>query len=547
MNEKTEYKNPIISGFAPDPSICRKGDDYYIATSSFEWFPSIPIYHSTDLVNWELITYCIQEDAGLNFSYIESAKGAWAPALRYCEEDGLFYLSFNIMHSMNARFFDVDNFVITSPSIDGPWSKPVYLHSAGFDGSMFHDEDGRKWFVSLEWETRDGYHKPGYICLCEYDAENKCIIDTPKRIFKGATNRGCIEGPHLYKHDGLYYLMCAEGGTGYGHAVTMARSKNIWGPYESDPNGPILTSTPDFDEMDSDESRKLHRYNPSVVIQKAGHGSIVETPIGEVYLTYLCARPLLPKLRCTLGRECSIQKMEWNDDGWLRKANSDDNLAQVEIDLPNLPIGSSISKTKKYDLTDGKIPLDFFAPRIFPESFTEVRDKKVIIKGQESLSSCHKASYLGKKLTGLNDYFEARMEYHPNIYQEYAGICIYYDQMDYIQLRKTFNEKMNSEVLELLQVENGDRREIKDSRIAISGKKVFLKIEVVGNKITFWYRTTGEYKQIGNSFPTDHLSDEYCKAGEFTGTTVGLFCVDAMLHKKKAIFDEITYCDMSEK
>lgn len=546
MINQVKYQNPIISGFAPDPSICRKGNDYYIATSSFEWFPSVPIYHSTDLVNWELLTYCIGEDTGLNFSYIESAKGIWAPALRYSEDEDLFYLSFNIMHSMNARFFDVDNYVMTSSSIKGPWSKPVYLHSAGFDGSLFNDDDGRKWFVSLEWETRDNYHKPGVICLCEYDAKNKCIIGVPKRIFKGATNRGCIEGPHIYRHDDFYYLMCAEGGTGYGHAVTMARSKNIWGPYESDPNGPILTSTPDFDEMDSDESKKLHRYNPKVTIQKAGHGSIVETPNGEIYMAYLCARPLLPELRCPLGRECSIQKMEWNSDGWLRKANSVDNFAQVDIDLPNLPLGNPISKSSKYDLSDGLLPIDFFSPRIFPSSFAKVEDKKIIIRGQESLSSCHKASYLGKKLTGLNDYFEARMDYHPNLYQEYAGICIYYDQMDYILLRKTFNEKMNSEVLELLQVDNGERLEISDSRIAISDSLITLKLKVEGNKITFWYTDKDEFKQIGKAFATDHLSDEYCKAGEFTGTTVGLFCVDAMFHRKSAKFDKIEYCAMNE-
>lgn len=543
------YTNPIITGFAPDPTICRCGTDYYIATSSFEWFPGIPVYHSKDLVNWTLKTHILTDETMLNMSYIASAKGVWAPCLQYCEADKLFYLCYNVMHSMNARYFDVDNYMITAPSIDGPWSELIYMHSAGFDGSLFHDDDGRKWFVSMEWETRDGWHKPGVICLCEYDPIKKEIMGLPKRIFSGATRRGCIEGPHLYKHDGLYYLLCAEGGTGYGHAVTMARATNIDGPYEPDPKGPILTSCADFDEMDNDDSRKLNRFNPdpTQLIQKAGHGSFVETPDGEVYMTYLCGRPLLPKLRCTLGRECSLQKMAWTADGWLRKADSDSALAQTDITLPKIAPVKKVSKSCSYDFKENTLPLDWRAPRISPTRFATVKDGRVLIRGAESISSTHAASFLGHRLTGLQDSFEARMEFTSLTYQQYAGIAIYYDQMDYLLLRKVWHEETQQEMLELHMVDNGDRIELPETRAIAPKGAVTLRLEVQGKQLHFfWKADNGSEQRIGGAYPVDHYSDEYCQAGEFTGASVGLFAVDALLHRQIATFDHVKYVDLAE-
>lgn len=149
--------NPILPGFNPDPCICRKGDDYYMAVSTFEWFPGIPVYHSRDLKNWELYTHVLTDDEKVDLRKLPSAKGIWAPCLTYCEEEDMFYVVYGVMNSMNARYFDVDNFLICAKDIRGPWSEPVYLHSSGFDASLFHDTNGKKYVVSLEWETRKGY------------------------------------------------------------------------------------------------------------------------------------------------------------------------------------------------------------------------------------------------------------------------------------------------------------------------------------------------------------------------------------------------------
>ena len=179
--------NPILPGFNPDPCICRKGDDYYIAVSTFEWFPGIPVYHSRDLKHWELLTHVLTDDEKVNLKKLPSAKGIWAPCLTYCEAEDLFYVVYGVMNSMNARYFDVDNFLITAKDICGPWSEPVYLHSAGFDASILHDDDGRKYIVSLDWETRAGYEKPGAICMVEYSPKKQEIIGYPKRIWRGGT------------------------------------------------------------------------------------------------------------------------------------------------------------------------------------------------------------------------------------------------------------------------------------------------------------------------------------------------------------------------
>ena len=168
-------QNPILPGFHADPCICRKENDYYIAVSSFEWFPGIPVYHSRDMKHWELYTHVLTDEKTCDLKGLPSAKGIWAPCLTYCEDEDLFYVVYGIMHSMNARYFDIDNYLITAKDICGPWSEPVYLHSSGFDASLFHDRDGRKWVVALDWETRSGYEKPGQICIAEYGVSGGAV------------------------------------------------------------------------------------------------------------------------------------------------------------------------------------------------------------------------------------------------------------------------------------------------------------------------------------------------------------------------------------
>lgn len=392
----------------------------------FHWFPGIPVYHSKDLKNWELYTHVLTDDEEVDLKKLPSAKGIWAPCLTYCESEDLFYVIYGVMNSMNARYFDVDNFLITAKDIKGPWSKPVYLHSSGFDASILHDDDGRKWIVSLEWETRANYEKPGYISAVEYDPVNQQIKGNPQKIWTGGTDRGCIEAPHLTKRGEYYYIMCAEGGTGYYHSVTMGRAKSVLGPYESDPMNPILTSSPgEFYERKDWDHLKERYFKPESYLQKSGHGSYVETPTGETWLVYLCARPFRPELRCTLGRETAIQRMEWTTDGWLR------------------------------------------------------------MRGQESRASLNKVSILARKLTTVYADVTTKMEFHPEIHQHSAGLILYYDNMNYINLRKYYSESLNSPAISINWLENGEKHELGDTKAAVSDGAVYLKVSLRGRKIQF--------------------------------------------------------------
>ena len=535
-------QNPILPGFNPDPCICRRGDDYYLAVSSFEWFPGIPIYHSRDLKRWELYTHVLTDEAQVDLKKLPASKGIWAPCLTWCEAEGLFYVAYGVMNSMNARYFDVDNFVITARDIRGPWSKPVYLHSAGFDASILHDDDGRKYVVSLEWETRQNYEKPGAICLVEYDPVKQKIIGFPKRIWRGGTDRGCIEAPHLTKRNGYYYLMCAEGGTGYYHSVTMARARDVWGPYESDPENPILTSQPAVaNERADTDHLKPRYYNPAVTLQKAGHGSYVDLPNGETWMAYHVSRPFLPELRCTLGRETAIQRMRWTEDGWLRTADGM-NLAKAEVEESALPSHPMPQPPAMDDFDGAELGNFYYAPRISPQSFADVQARPgwVRLRGQETHTSLNKVSLLARKLTSVNARITTKMDFHSEAMQHDAGLMLYYDNMNFLYLRKYYSESLNCNALAVQRMENGERKEY--ARIAVEEGDLYLRLYIKG-KICWleWSYDGAAYQKIGPEFDTTKFSDEYCKYGEFTGTMVGITCVDRMFRSHCADFDFFEY------
>ena len=533
--------NPVLPGCNPDPCICRKGSDFYMAVSSFEWFPGVPIYHSKDLKNWELYANALTDPHTVDLRGLPSAKGIWAPCLTYCREDDLFYLVYGIMHSMNARYFDISNYLITARDPAGPWSEPVYLHSMGFDASLFHDDDGRKYLAALEWETREGHEKPGPISIMEYDPVLKKVIGFPRRIWRGATDRGCIEAPHLTKRNGFYYIMCAEGGTGYYHSVTMGRSRNVFGPYEPDPMGPLLTSSPgDFNERSDWDHLKPRYYNPEVTLQKAGHGSYVDLPGGETYLLFHCSRPFTPELRCTLGRETAIARMRWTKDGWLR-TESGSPLPDEWVRESALPETDLQGPPAFDDFDSDTLGLMYYAPRIDPKSFTDLTSRPgwIRLKGQESGASLHQVSILARKLTSLHAAATVKMEFDPVCWQHSAGLILYYDNMNFFYLGKTFSEELGQPMLQLLRLENGTRYEYPDHIVPLREQgPVWLRFTVEGRDTRFYYSFDGEtYFPVGPSLDTSLLSDEYSDYGEFTGTFAGITCADRLLHEKTADFD----------
>lgn len=255
-------KNFIFLGFNLDFCICRKGDDYYFVVLFFEWFLGIFVYYFKDLKNWELYIYILIDEIKIDLKKFFLFKGIWVFCLIYCEEEDLFYIVYGIMNFMNVRYFDVDNYLIILKDIKGEWSELVYLYLLGFDVFIFYDDDGKKWIVLLDWEIREGYEKFGVICLVEYCIKKKEIVGYLKRIWLGGIDRGCIEVLYIIKCGDYYYIMCVEGGIGYGYSVIMGRVKNIWGFYEKDlMNLIVILILGDFYERYDFDYLKFKYYN----------------------------------------------------------------------------------------------------------------------------------------------------------------------------------------------------------------------------------------------------------------------------------------------
>lgn len=362
---------------------------------------------------------------------------------------------------------------------------------------------------ALEPDRYDMIVTPALYCVSA--PEKQQIIGYPKRIWRGGTDRGCIEAPHLTKHDGWYYIMCAEGGTGYNHCVTMGRSRNVWGPYEKDPENPILTSAPGVSyERDDPDHLKPKYYNPDSILQKSGHGSYVETPDGEVYLFYHTARPFVPELRCTLGRETAVQKMRWTEDGWLRM--DEGNLARVETVESSLP-ECPMPKIPDFDDFDsGELGNWYYAPRIMPQSFADVKARpgNVRIRGQEARTSLNRVSILARKLTSVYARITTKMEFEPEVYQHSAGLIIYYDNMNYVNLRKYYSETLGGPAISVVQLENGRKTEYNDWRVPAPEGAVWMRLYVEGRKTWFEWSADGkDYRKTGPDFDFfEYIADE---------------------------------------
>ena len=541
-------QNPILRGCNPDPSILRVADDYYIANSTFEWFPGIQIHHSKDLKHWRLLTSALTRPSQIDLTKTAPSHGIWAPCLTYNEHQKLFYLCYTLVHSLTGGMFDLDNYLVTATDIEGPWSDPIYLNSSGFDPSFFHDDDGRQWVASLVWDFREGYEHPGYICVQEYSSCQKRLIGERHDIYH-SKELGCVEGPHLYRRGDYYYLMTAEGGTGYGHACMLSRSKNIMGPYEWSPHNPIFTSTDKkYNGIEHLDYRKPFLYNPNSILQKSGHGSLVETQAGEFYIAHLCSRPLLPELRCPLGRETGIQKVKWTADDWLRLA-AGGRLAQIETPSPDLP-----------DVTFPKVPArdDFDGPRLglqwcslrapIDESWASLNERPgfLRLRGRESLFSLNKVSLIARRAQSFHYQAETCVEFEANNFQQMAGLVCLYDNVNHCYLRVYYSDSLKSKCIGLMSADNGKRSEHLSDRVPIrGGGRVYLRVLVRDKAMSFYYSLNGaDWTAIGPTFDASKLSDEYCANGNMTGSFVGITAQDFDSRQSFADFDYFEYQDL---
>lgn len=531
MNDFIE--NPILKGFNPDPSICRVGEDYYIATSTFEWFPGVSIYHSRDLKHWELVARPLNRKSQLDMKGVPDSCGVWAPCLSY--NKGTFYLVFTNVKSFDGVWKDTPNYVVTTQDISGEWSDPAYLNSSGFDGSFFHN-NGKIWFLNMLVDHRQGKFFGG-IQLQEYNPQKKALDGEVYYLTEG-TKLGLSEGPHLYQHDNYYYLLLAEGGTEYGHAATILRAKSITGPYEECPQNPLLTA--------KDEAG-----HP---LQKAGHASMVETPDGDWYIVFLVGRPLTTRGRCILGRETAIEEMIWKN-GWpVLKSNT--HLPRVKIPISNTAQSPSDTGSFFYDDFDAAVlHQDFQSLRIpVNESWCSLTERPgfLRLKGKESLTSTHTQALVARRLQHVRAEVSTRIEFEPETFQQLAGLVVYYNTGHYHYLHITTNGK--DKILSIISSDNFITKEQEEKPILYGVESLILKAIINKETLQFRYSTDGvNFKDIGDILDMSILSDDYVRDGSdryrpaFTGSFVGICCQDLKTNNIHADFDWFEYKQIGTK
>ncbi|MEO5914389.1 MAG: glycoside hydrolase family 43 protein [Luteolibacter sp.] len=512
-------QNPIIPGFHPDPSFCRVGDDYYIVNSTFEWFPGVPVHHSRDLKNWRCIGHILTRRSQLDLRGVVDSGGVWAPSLSHA--DGKFWLIYTNLRNtgMGRPFKDIKIFLTTADDILGPWSDPIELDSIGFDPSLFHDDDGRKYLLNMEWDFRKGHYRFSGIVLQEYAvATSKLIGERVKILHK---DQILTEGPNLYKHGGWYYLMLAEGGTGWNHGISMARSRNLLGPYELDPQPSVITT----------------RHDESWPLQKAGHGEIVETQHGEWFMAHLASRPIGER-RCTLGRETILQRVIWQD-GWLRFAHGDVRpLLEIEE-----PVGLSECQWPEAPARDGfdapTLDVSWSSLRVpMAESWLSLTARPGWLRliGRDSLHSFFDQSLVAKRLQRFHIVAETCVDFQPAHFTQMAGLIFYYNTRFHYYLRITHHEE-RGRIVGVVLTDNGAYDELEESELVINDwGLVHLRANIDEDKLQFSASPDGEaWHAVGPVLDASKISDDY--ANGFTGAMVGICAQDLSGNRKAADFD----------
>lgn len=555
MREKIE--NPILRGFHPDPSIIRVGEDYYIATSTFEWWPGIRLHHSRDLKNWELIGYPLDRVSQLDLRGVGASQGIWAPCLTY--DQGTYYLVYTIVRSFYCNMYDTENYLVTADDIRGPWSEPTALSNFGFDPSLFHDDDGRKYMVSMVTDHRVPKKYAGRLVLQEYDAAQKKMTGPVKDIYQG--DKIFLEGPHIFKRKDWYYLFAADTGTGEGHGQTILRSRNIWGPYEM--------FQADYMRRDDDKeawSILTSRHHEDILLQKSGHCDLVETPDGEWYAVHLCGRAsgdrnpkdakrFAGSRRYMLGRETALQKMRWTEDDWLVLA-AGGNTPQEEVEGPVLERAGKAADDKKIqqgrltaggtqiltrdDFEDKTLHLDYQSLRIpMDEHYISLTARPGWLRmyGRSGLSSKFSQTLIARRMTEYHMAAAACMEFEPEIFKQMAGLVFLYDTDNYLYLHVSRDED-TGKCITLLKAENKQYEYLTDYLPVRENQAVILKLELIGHTVQFYYGyDENEMQRIGPLVNAGFLSDEACDEGWFTGAMIGICCQDLSGFGKYADFD----------
>lgn len=517
VNAQEQYSNPILAGFYPDPSICKVGSDYYLVTSTFAYYPGLPIFHSKDLVSWKQIGYAMDRPEQLNLIGAGVSRGLFAPTIRY--HKGLYYIVCTLIDRGG-------NYIITAKNPAGPWSNPFWLKELnGIDPSVFFDEDDNAYIVynSVPPNNKSLYNGHRTIRMRELDYKNMKVVGEEKLLVNGGTDISkkpiWIEAPHILKKDGWYYLICAEGGTGFDHSEVVFRSKTVDGPYASFEKNPILT------QRTLDPKRK----NP---ITSTGHADFVQTDNGNWYAVFLGCRPYEGDYYNT-GRETFMAPVSWEND-WptINPGN-----AEVQYHYP-LPLPKEKSKTPNIfsgnlvfrdDFNDKSLANTWMFLRTVMEPWYSTKEKKGFLSlnvRPQAAGGLDNPSFVAHRQQHLQCIATTSMLFTPAAENEKAGLVIFQNENHFYYLCQSLEE--NKSVIQLYKssasIADSNKMELIVSKEISKpvDKPVFLEIKAQKNTYSFSYSTDNKVWQVlKDGVDAKFLSTKV--AGGFVGCTFGLY------------------------
>lgn len=488
-------KNPILSGFYPDPSICRVGEDFYLVNSSFAYFPGIPIFHSKDLAHWEQIGNVLDREKQISLRGCRFSGGIYAPTIRYHE--GMFYI-------VTTNVTGGGNFYVTAQNPEGPWSDPYYLgdDAAGIDPSLFFDDDGTCYYIGTRWDEKtQEYNGDNEIYIQELDLKQHKLIGESTAVWKGAMRHAIWpEGPHLYKKDGYYYLMHAEGGTEFHHSVMIARSRNLSGPYEGNRCNPILT----------------HRHlGEAYPVKNVGHGDLVEAQDGSWYMVMLGSRPC--ENHTSLGRETFLANVSWEDEWPVVNPGVGHLTDIVEISLKEYPTEAEADTVYFTETMLGKEFLtlrnpsaDFYSLKANP-GFLRLYMKK------ETLQEAASPSYIGIRQRSQNYEISTEVTVKSQKATQRAGLAVVQSDENHMRFEVfTRNKKQYANV-----TKHVEDKESQLGEVELTDGEVELIITARGQKASFEISQKDTRKMAAENVDMCFLSTE--AAGGFVGNTIGMY------------------------
>ncbi len=477
-----KYENPIVRGFYPDPSVCSAYGKYYMVCSSFQYFPGVPLFESTDLVNWKQIGHVLTRKSQVMLEKINSSGGVFAPTIRFY--DKRFYM-------VTTNDTTHENFYVYTDNIYGEWSEPIKVDQGGIDPSLLFDE-GKTYFIS---NGTDESGKGGII-QCEIDIKSGKKLTEGKCIWSGSGGR-YLESPHMYKIGGWYYLMAAEGGTEYGHMITYARSKTIWGEWEPYKYNPVMTN----------------RNKAPFIIQGIGHGELVQDQNGEWHIICLGFRQIHKWMAYhTLGREVFMVPVKFDNDGWFSAGF--DGTCDKEYELQ----GDFIQDIKSnYTFENTNFNIDWcYLRHPCMENYKLFSDHICLSGSKISLNEADSPTFIGLRQRGFNFELTVTVSIIKDMLSSVsgeAGITVYSCENEHYDLAVNQNEV-------LLRLNIGGARSIEGSIPVYGNAELLIK----GDNLAygFFVKNNGKEILLGKG-SSKYLSSEV--SGGFTGTIIGLYAV----------------------